>query len=113
MDEAQHLADRVAVIAKGRIVAAGPPATLGGRHLAKSVIRFRPPPAGDLPPEIASLATRANDELQLVVTDPTRILHELTSWAVGRGVELEGLEVSRPTLEDVYLELTGGEAGAE
>ena len=113
MDEAQYLADRVAVIAKGRIVAAGPPGTLGDRHLAKSVIRFRPPLAGDLPPEIASLATTANDELRLVVTDPTRVLHELTSWAVGRGIELEGLEVSRPTLEDVYLELTGGEAGAE
>jgi ABC-2 type transport system ATP-binding protein len=113
MDEAQYLADRVAVIAKGRIVASGPPGTLGDRHLAKSVIRFRPPLAGDLPPEIASLATTANDELQLVVTDPTRVLHELTSWAVGRGIELEGLEVSRPTLEDVYLELTGGEAGAE
>jgi ABC-2 type transport system ATP-binding protein len=113
MDEAQHLADRVAVIAKGRIVAEGRPATLGDRHLAKSVIRFRLPPAGDLPREIASIATTANDELELTVTDPTRILHELTSWAVGRGVELEGLEVSRPTLEDVYLELTGGEAGAE
>jgi len=113
MDEAQYLADRVAVIAKGRIVAAGPPGTLGDRHLAKSVIRFRPPLAGDLPPEIAALATTANDELRLVVTDPTRVLHELTSWAVGRGIELEGLEVSRPTLEDVYLELTGGEAGAE
>jgi ABC-2 type transport system ATP-binding protein len=112
MDEAQYLADRVAVIAKGRIVAEGPPATLGDRHLAKSVIRFRPP-AGDLPPEIASIATTANDELELTVTDPTRILHELTSWAVGRGVELEGLEVSRPSLEDVYLELTGGEAGGE
>jgi ABC-2 type transport system ATP-binding protein len=113
MDEAQHLADRVAVIAKGRIVAEGPPATLGDRHLAKSVIRFRPPPAGGLPPEIASIATTANDELELTVTDPTRVLHELTSWAVGRGVELESLEVSRPTLEDVYLELTGGEAGGE
>jgi ABC-2 type transport system ATP-binding protein len=113
MDEAQYLADRVAVIAKGRIVAEGPPATLGDRHLAKSVIRFRKPPAGDLPPEIASMASKANDELELTVTDPTRVLHELTSWAVGRGVELEGLEVSRPTLEDVYLELTGGEAGAE
>src|SRR5215211_6993561 len=112
MDEAQYLADRVAVIAKGRIVAEGPPATLGDRHLGKSVIRFRPP-AGALPPGIASLVTTANDELQLTVTDPTRVLHELTSWAVGRGVELEGLEVSRPTLEDVYLELTGGEAGAE
>jgi ABC-2 type transport system ATP-binding protein len=113
MDEAQYLADRVAVIAKGRIVAVGPPGTLGDRHLAKSVIRFRPPLTDDLPPEIASLATTANDELQLVVTDPTRVLHDLTSWAVGRGIELEGLEVSRPTLEDVYLELTGGEAGAE
>jgi ABC-2 type transport system ATP-binding protein len=113
MDEAQYLADRVAVIAKGRIVAVGPPGTLGDRHLAKSVIRFRAPLAGDLPPEIVSLATTANDELQLVVTDPTRVLHDLTSWAVGRGIELEGLEVSRPTLEDVYLELTGGEAGAE
>jgi ABC-2 type transport system ATP-binding protein len=112
MDEAQYLADRVAVIAKGRSVTEGPPATLGDRHLAKSVIRFRPP-AGDLPPEIASIATTANDELEITVTDPTRVLHEVTSWAVGRGVELEGLEVSRPTLEDVYLELTGGEAGGE
>jgi ABC-2 type transport system ATP-binding protein len=112
MDEAQYLADRVAVIAKGRIVAEGPPATLGDRHLARSVIRFRPPP-GDLPLDIAPIVTTANNELQLTVTDPTRVLHELTSWAVGRGVELEGLEVSRPTLEDVYLDLTGGEAGAE
>ena len=110
MDEAQYLADRVAVIAKGRIVAEGPPTTLGDRHLAKSVIRFRPP-AADLPPEIASLGAMVNEELELTVTDPTQVLHQLTSWAVGRGVELEGLEVSRPTLEDVYLELTGGEAG--
>ena len=112
MDEAQYLADRVAVIAEGRIVAQGPPATLGDRHLAKSVIRFRLPRA-ELPPGIASLATTVNEELELTVTDPTHVLHELTSWAVGRGVELEGLQVTRPTLEDVYLELTGGEAGAE
>jgi ABC-2 type transport system ATP-binding protein len=113
MDEAQYLADRVAVIARGRIVAEGPPATLGDRHLARSVIRFRPPLDGDLPSTIASNARTVGDELELTVTDPTRVLHELTAWAVGRGVELEGLEVSRPTLEDVYLELTGGEAGVE
>ncbi|HZB01176.1 MAG TPA: ABC transporter ATP-binding protein [Actinomycetota bacterium] len=112
MDEAQYLADRVAVIAEGRIVAQGPPATLGDRHLAKSVIRFRLPRA-ELPPDIVSLATTVNEELELTVTDPTHVLHELTSWAVGRGIELEGLQVTRPTLEDVYLELTGGEAGAE
>jgi ABC-2 type transport system ATP-binding protein len=112
MDEAQYLADRVAVITKGRIVAEGPPATLGDRHLARSVIRFRPP-ATELPPGIASLVTTVNEELELRVDDPVRVLHELTSWAVDRGVDLEGLQVSRPTLEDVYLELTGGEAGAE
>ncbi len=111
MDEAQYLAGRVAVIAKGRIVAEGPPSTLGDRHLAESVIRFRLPPGG-LPPGIASRVTRVNEDVELKVADPTRALHELTSWAVERGVELEGLEVTRPTLEDVYLELTGGEAGA-
>jgi ABC-2 type transport system ATP-binding protein len=47
------------------------------------------------------------------VPDPTRTLHELTAWALGRGVTLEGLHVQQPTLEDVYLELTGGEAGQE
>jgi ABC-2 type transport system ATP-binding protein len=112
MDEAQYLAARVAVIAKGRIVAEGPPATLGDRHLGQSVIRFRRPP-GDLPSAVAPRAATAGEEIELTVTDPTRALHEVTSWAVERGIELEGLQVTRPTLEDVYLELTGGEAGAE
>jgi ABC-2 type transport system ATP-binding protein len=111
MDEAQYLADRVAVIAKGQIVAEGPPATLGNRHLGLSVIRFRRPP-GELPPRIATTVAGRN-EIELTVTDPTRTLHELTSWAIDHGIELEGLQVTRPTLEDVYLELTGGEAGAE
>jgi ABC-2 type transport system ATP-binding protein len=111
MDEAQHLADRVAVIAKGEIVAEGPPSTLGGRHLAESVIRFRRP-RGDLPSAIAAAASVDGDEIAVRANDPTRTLHELTSWAVERGVELEGLQLTRPTLEDVYLDLTGGEAGS-
>jgi len=112
MDEAQHLANRVAVIAKGEIVAEGPPSTLGGRHVAETLIRFRRPD-GDLPQAVASVASIAGDEVELRVADPTRILHDLTSWAVQRGSELEGLQVLRPTLEDVYLELTGSEAGTE
>jgi ABC-2 type transport system ATP-binding protein len=112
MDEAQYLADRVAVIAKGEIVAEGPPSTLGGRDVAKTRIRFQAPTGVELPP-IAADATRTAEWAELTVDEPTRAMHELTAWALDRGVELEGLEVSRPTLEDVYLELTGGEAGAD
>ena len=111
MDEAQNLANRVAVIAKGKIVAEGPPSTIVEEHLARTVIRFRRPPA-DLPPSVHDGST-VGAEIEIAVDEPTRTLHELTSWAVERGIELEGLQVTRPTLEDVYLELTGGEAGAE
>jgi ABC-2 type transport system ATP-binding protein len=111
MDEAQNLANRVAVIAKGKIVAEGPPSTLVEQHLARTVIRFWRPP-GDLPPSVHDGST-VGAEIEIAVDEPTRTLHELTSWAVERGIELEGLQVTRPTLEDVYLELTGGEAGTE
>ena len=113
MDEAQNLANRVAVIAKGEIVAEGPPSTLGGRDVAKSRIRFRVPSGGGDPPSFGGQVTRDGDGYELAADEPTRALHELTAWALERGVELEGLEVSRPTLEDVYLELTGGEVGVE
>ena len=113
MDEAQHLADRVAVIAKGEIVAEGPPSTLGDRHLADAAIRFRLPAAAELPPELAAGSVATEDGYELIVSDLTRALHDLTGWALEHGMELEGLHVSQPSLEDVYLELTGGEAGQE
>jgi ABC-2 type transport system ATP-binding protein len=114
MDEAQYLADRVAVIAAGRIVAEGPPGSLGGRDTAATIVRFRLPEADpDLPPDIRAVGTTANGLFQVRTEDPTRTLHELTGWALQRGIRLEGLDVTRPTLEDVYLELTGGESGAE
>ncbi|HEX6230357.1 MAG TPA: ABC transporter ATP-binding protein [Actinomycetota bacterium] len=113
MDEAHALADRVAVISRGEIVAEGPPATLGDRHLADSVIRFRMP-AGvrELPAALGDPAPVGDGTVELLVADPTRALHALTGWAIERGVSLEGLEVTRPTLEDVYLDLTHGEAGS-
>jgi len=113
MDEAQHLANRVAVIAKGEIVAEGPPSTLGGRDIAKTRIRFRLPAGAGDPPSVAGRVIRGGDGYELAVDEPTRALNELTAWALERDVDLEGLEVSRPTLEDVYLELTGGEVGVE
>ncbi len=109
MDEAQALANRVAIIAGGRIVAEGTPDSIGARASNQSVIRFGLP-ADETPPEVLG-ASRANGESwQMETDDPTRALHALTGWAVERGIELGRLEVSRPSLEDVYLALTGGEA---
>jgi len=96
LDEAQALADRVAIIKDGRILAEGPPSALGagaGRHL----VSYR---GAD-----GVLRTQETD-------DPTTLLHELTGAALARGERLEDLSVTRPSLEEVYLELTA-EAGAE
>jgi ABC-2 type transport system ATP-binding protein len=108
MDEAQHLADRVAVMARGRIVAEGSPDALLGRANGSALIRFRLPSGTDrseVPlPEGAEL-----DAAEAVVTlrtdAPTRALTPLVIWAGERGRELDGLTVTRPSLEDVYLEL--------
>jgi len=111
MDEAQYLAKRVAVIAQGLIVAEGPPATIGGRDTAQTVIRFRVEDGEGLPS--LGQVPLGDGTLELRTEHPTKVLHELTAWALDRGADLEALEVYRPTLEDIYLELTGGEEGAE
>jgi ABC-2 type transport system ATP-binding protein len=106
MDEAQHLADRIAVIDHGKIVAEGTPETLGGRADGKSVIRFGLPPglaAEDLPVDAIMMDS---DLVEVSAESATQALHELTTWAIGRHLELERLQVTRPSLEDVYLELT-------
>jgi ABC-2 type transport system ATP-binding protein len=110
MDEAQFLADRVAVITRGEIVADGPPSTLGGRDTMQTVIRFRPAGDVDGAPPLGQIAT-ADGMYEVHVDDPTKALHELTGWVMERGTGFERIEVSQPTLEDVYLQLTGGEEG--
>src|SRR5690348_1666123 len=109
MDEAQYLADRVAVIASGRIVAEGPPATLGHRQAARARIRYRLP-AGSVPPDGLSGPPGPDGFTEFSPDDVTAALHRLTGWAIEQGVSLDGLEVTRPTLEDVYLQLTGSPA---
>jgi ABC-2 type transport system ATP-binding protein len=112
MDEAQNLADRVAIITAGRIVAAGTPGSLGGRDEGEAVIAFRLP-AGtavtDLPAGLPGRPTPREDRVELRTTEPTGALNVLTSWALARGEELDALTVTRPSLEDVYLELTGAQ----
>ena len=94
LDEVEQLADRVAVLRQGQIVAAGTPAELTGTKLATE-IRYR----------------ENGREVVLETEEPTRVLHELTEQALERGAELENLQVRRPSLEEVYLSLTGDEPG--
>ncbi|HEV7661150.1 MAG TPA: ABC transporter ATP-binding protein [Allosphingosinicella sp.] len=110
MDEAQQLADRVAVIAAGRIIAQGTPDTLGSRGQAASRIRFRRPVSGPpLPASLAAgIADTAGDTILLHADDPVPLLNSLTGWALEHGVKLEGLEVTRPSLEETYLALIAG-----
>jgi ABC-2 type transport system ATP-binding protein len=106
MDEAQALADRLAVISAGQVVAEGTPATISGRDRARARIRFELPDgchSADLPLD----AAMAGDGLATIETaEPTGALHVLTGWALHRGVVLAGLTVDQPSLEDVYLHLT-------
>jgi ABC-2 type transport system ATP-binding protein len=113
MDEAQYLADEVAIIAAGRIVAQGPPNTLGGRETADTRVRFRLRAGGpELPEPLRAGAIVSDGHVELRTLDPTRTLHELTGWAIDNGISLEGLSVNRPSLEDVYLEIIGEAGGA-
>jgi ABC-2 type transport system ATP-binding protein len=114
MDEAEHLADRIAVIAAGQIVAEGPPGTLGGRGRMPATIRFTLPgglSAADLPPALGALvASAADGRVVLESATPLADVKALADWALGRGIDLPDLDVRRPSLEDVYLQLTGGAA---
>jgi ABC-2 type transport system ATP-binding protein len=103
MDEAQALADRVIVIAKGRIVAQGTPADIGGRDLDKTIITFARPTSLDGLPVVVSTAA---DVCRFETADATRDLHRLTGWAIERGIAIDALDVRKPSLEDVYLRLT-------
>jgi ABC-2 type transport system ATP-binding protein len=109
MDEAQNLADRVAILAAGRVVAAGTPDSLGGRDEGEAQIAFRLPAGAslaDLPADLPGRPALHEDRVELRTTEPTRALNLLTGWALARGEELDALTVTRPSLEDVYLRLT-------
>src|ERR1700730_8699497 len=113
MDEVQYLADRVVIIAAGRIVAEGAPDTLAGREKASAVVRFQLPEGVELPERVRQGAKVERGTVEVEAPDPTRTLYDLTSWAVQAGISLEGLEVTRPSLEDVYLSITEDAATAE
>jgi ABC-2 type transport system ATP-binding protein len=94
LDEAQALCDRVAIVKEGRILAEGPPGELGAAST-----RYR-----------VAWRDEAGEAHAREVEDPTALLHQLTSAALARGEALQDLSVTRPSLEDVYLELTAEES---
>ena len=109
LDEVQRLADWVVVIADGVIVAEGSPSSLGGRDVADAEIIFRLPGGqrwSSLPEAVRRAASEEDGFVVVHTTTPTQLLYVLTAWAVARGCELPALRVLRPSLEDVYLELT-------
>ena len=97
LDEAQELADRVAIVKDGRVLAIGPPRELGaGAHSNRYHVAYR---------------DRDGELVEQETDDPTALLHELTERALAEGWRLDDLSVARPTLEDVYLELTAASSG--
>jgi ABC-2 type transport system ATP-binding protein len=109
MEEAERLADRIAIIAAGRIIAQGTPRTLGGRDHSEARITFTLPAgttAAELPVVLAVRAEVQDDQrVVLTSTGVAADLHGISGWALDRGLELADLEVRRATLEDVYLAL--------
>jgi ABC-2 type transport system ATP-binding protein len=109
MDEAQALADRAAIIVGGEIVAEGDPAEISANGGPEAVISFRLPkgiPADELPQPFAEVAREGGAVVSLDSEDPLGDLRTLVEWAQERGTALPSLEVRRPSLEDVFLELT-------
>jgi len=109
MDEAEALADQIMIIAAGRIVASGTPATIGGRASAATTIRFTLPDGvtpGDLPGLPAPVTAGRGGTVEILHDQPVPVLHTLTTWALQHGYPLSDLTAHRPTLEEIYLRLT-------
>ena len=105
MDEAAHLADRVAIMVRGQIVAEGPPAELAERGAATAIgftlqAGVQPPPQA-----LLGTATERGGRWLLIAAQPAEALHRLTGWSLEAGVELAELSVSKPSLEDVFVDL--------
>ncbi len=115
MDEAQYLASRVAVMRAGEIIALGRPDELGGRDARPAEIRFALPSSwslGDLPDVASSERAMEDGRVVVLTSEPVRATQAITTWALEHDVDLGHFSVAQPTLEDIYLELTGTDPSA-
>jgi ABC-2 type transport system ATP-binding protein len=110
MDEVEALAKSVAVLRRGSVVASGSPVSLGGRDRGQVTIRFTLP-AGVAHSDLPVAPTRSNGtSIEIITTDEITVLNQITGWALQRKEALMGLDVTRTTLEDVYIALTHEES---
>jgi ABC-2 type transport system ATP-binding protein len=108
MEEADALADRVAVLRGGHVVAEGSPKSLGGRDISEARIRFRCAAETDLATLPVQPTSTEGGVIEIVTSDEIAVLRTLTNWSISSGVSIDGLTVERRSLEDVYVTLTGG-----
>ena len=113
MDEAQQLSDRVVVLVGGVVAADGTPDELGALAGEHAVIRYREPGGALAAPPLGLRVERREGWVDVMTNQPTADLQRLTTWAMEHDVELSGLELARPTLEETYLSLTGRAQPAE
>ncbi len=109
MDEAEHLSDRIVVIADGQIAAEGTAADLATQVKLQTRISWDPAevPAEALPEQLRA-GLRSGEQLSLETDDVTQVVHALSTWAIDNGASLDSLAVVRPNLEDTFLRLTDG-----
>ena len=112
MEEADALADRVAVLRGGQVVAEGSPKSLGGRDISEARIRFRLALSVDLARLPVQPTSREGETIEILTSDEIAVLRTLTNWALESDVSIDGLTVERRSLEDVYVALTGGNTTA-
>jgi ABC-2 type transport system ATP-binding protein len=109
MDEAEYLADRILILAAGRIVASGTPETIGDRASAATIIRFTLPEnvtAEGVPPVAGTVTASGDRRVEISTPDPMPALGVLSSWVARHGYPLSDISVQRSSLEDIYLRLT-------
>jgi ABC-2 type transport system ATP-binding protein len=109
MDEAQDLADDVAIILAGKIVARGSPSELASRASGYTIRAAIPPDAPPLPEDLSGFLVSGSRDIEVVTEEPEKVLHRLSGWALDNDVRLVDLRAGGATLEDIYLQLTAEE----